>query len=384
MKVYVSPLLQEDLCRVASGQLETNCLAFCSYLVTTAFNLGLAENEYVAVSSRTERRIFTSRFWGPMLDTLTMIGALEKSPRPYRKGSHCNAYRLAAKYVAGAREVEIDAPQLAKRIGKAANGTGPQTPAHHWLQQVYLDRTTFHPSVLETIADLDGESEWVRFSITYQYKLFCTKDPKFCVHKQSGRVCYLPNLLAKRLRSHLLIDGKETTEVDVSSSQPRLLLALYERDCPEAAAFAEFLDLGDASIYERMGDWIAQEFYHRGGKTDAFRQIFFGPRHMHGSYPLWTAFAERFPILAAIVEKEKAKSRSAFPVMLQGREAAIMIGGVATECAERGIPLLSIHDGVRVKERDAKMVAEIIARHWAANTGRPPKIKIGAPRADAA
>jgi hypothetical protein len=53
-----------------------------------------------------------------------------------------------------------------------------------------------------------------------------------------------------------------------------------------------------------------------------------------------------------------------------------MVGGAAAECAERGIPVLSIHDGLAVREGDKETVAEIVARHWTSVTENAPKMKV--------
>lgn len=307
-----------------------------------------------------------------MLAILDRVGAIEIN-HSYQVGGAPKRYRLTPRYREGIVKHEESAPRLGKRIAMAMERRAPDSTVHKWLEHVYLDRAEFSPMAADLLAAEPYATDFQRSSWEFLYGRFLEKAKSYVVAK-SGRVTYVPNLIPRKLRRTILIDGEPIVEVDVSASQPRLAASLYPAGHPEHATFRRLIDSGQ--IYETAASWVGEPWDADRAKQEFFQQVLYGSRAFHPSYPLWGEFEARFPRLASLIERQKGATSDVFPVKLQTIEARIMLTGVATELVQKQIPILGLHDGFAVKLADADTVADAIDRHWTQVTGERPKIKI--------
>ena len=326
----------------------------------------------VIYSARVGREIYTRRHYDTMLALLKAIGAVEVAGS-YRVGEYPKSYRLGEAYQDCIGRLEIHAPRLEKRLAKATDCKAPQTTVRKWLEHVYLERSSFAPTVAAVLAHHPYRTDQQRICYQYHHDRFADKARLYEV-AESGRVTYVPNLIPKVLRREILIDGEPIVEIDVAASQPRLALTLFPKDSPETRRFVSLLDSGD--LYEIAANWIDEWWPPDRAKQEFFKQVLYGSKRHHHHFPMWIAFSARFRELATIIEREKRDDLRVFPVKLQTIEAQIMIEGVAAECAAKRVPILAIHDGFATKLADADRVAEMVARHWQAKTGHAPRIRV--------
>ena len=149
-------------------------------------------------------------------------------------------------------------------------------------------------------------------------------------------------------------------------------------------------------------------------KKKVFKEIFFGK--VSEKYRIWLAFKGMFPELSAIIEKLKQenqpvyvgaggvlsttadqrsagtkasawsskkqpKPHSAYAVRLQNLEAKAIIEGVLQEAVEKNIPVLTVHDSVICRIKDAVTVERMMNNHVLRIVGDTPRLKTTIPMA---
>ena len=368
LSVNLSKILGE---KIKSRALRSSCALFASYLALRGIQRGKGWEVWVGLSSRIGREIYTRRMYPKVLKELTKLDVIE-CDHSYRVEEYCKGFRLNPLYLGDLAMLEIAAPKLEKRLGKAKQARIPKTPPHDWLRAVWRDSVTLAPSVAETLKNHTYDTEFQKKR--YEVIVEDLKNDYFSEDKKTGRIFYAGNGLPEILRHDLLIDGCATVELDVSASQPLLAACLYPRDCSEKDQYLSLCRSG--LFYENLRSWSGMEINRDKFKERCFQEVFYGTFRSHRA--VWAAFKNSFPILAAAIVAEKVKSKNAFALRLQSLEAEIFISGIVAECAAKKIPVVSIHDGIRCKVTDSDAVAEIILRHWTARTGFSPRLKRGA------
>ena len=219
---------------------------------------------------------------------------------------------------------------------------------------------------------------WRRQCYIYNFEAVCNKDWWCTVADNSGRLFSNITSLPKDLRKHLLIEGEETVEIDIRNSQPFFALALYPSESEERNRYKDLVQSG--LFYEKINNCLKKPILlnddnARGRlKKRVFKEIFFG--HVSEKYSLWIAFKRMFPELATIIETMKAGHHNQFAIHLQKTEATAIISGVLQEAGRRNLPILTVHDSVICRAKDAHEVEKVMNAHVERVVGEKPRLKL--------
>jgi hypothetical protein len=335
--------------------------------------------------------IVTTRFYGRMLGLLHQIDAVEikgqSAGRP--RGSYISAglaeqleveptskqYRLRKPFRTGAEAVEEDWPALESRIekhsSKAAYAT-MKSRAQRWIISSYQS-ASFAPAAARVLSNHPFRTDDARHRAANHLANVAAHRLHFSRCPRSGRVYYSVANLPKVLRRQIRLDGKKTLELDLAASQPTLLATLYPDGCDEREAY--LADVQSGSFYERFAKAAGKRWDRDRAKTEFFNQIAYGSYYNRSKYELLPAFKQRYPILESIMAANKKGGNDKLPLLMQGKEAAIVIGGACDECAVRTIKVLPVHDSIIVKASEATAAREILSKHWLSQTGITAQIK---------
>jgi len=183
--------------------------------------------------------------------------------------------------------------------------------------------------------------------------------------KAQRRVTHTVSRCPKELRAFLSIAGDRLASVDIKSSQPVLLLSLYDdSSCEEAERFKEVLRSG---IYGALSSADKETVKEQFG-------VFISPKYRRKN-EFGENFGKRFPILTDRIRSFPAS----LAAHLQDLEAECVIYGLIPKLRERGIPFISIHDGGLCRPGDAETVAALLRVEVAARVGFEPVVTVQRP-----
>lgn len=176
---------------------------------------------------------------------------------------------------------------------------------------------------------------------------------------KTGRLFTDGNMLPKEVRAALLIDGEETTEIDVKNCQPLLLAAIYASPSEESARWKALCEAGQ--VYEDFAADLGMS--RKEAKGEHFLPLLFG-----GKRPLAEAyFRDRFPELFARIKSFARTGEKSLAHVLQRMESEIIVKGFSV-----AFRALSVHDAVRVKKADEPAArAMILDLFWNLHGLRP-------------
>lgn len=181
MLVYTSPklpiLLHE---KTTSKALIHAALSFCCYLYEMMSRIEAASIHGVLYSSRTGHEIYTPQIYTATIRLLKQEGVIEQTGK-HRVGEKPKAYRLTVPYL-DVQPLEIDAPRLAERIGKAVKEHARTNACHHkWLRDVYRHRVGLTSRVANVLDAIDYKTPEQRTLYTWHYHRFQRKlaEPPF-------------------------------------------------------------------------------------------------------------------------------------------------------------------------------------------------------------
>jgi hypothetical protein len=185
--------------------------------------------------------------------------------------------------------------------------------------------------------------------------------------KAQRRVTHTVSQCPKEIRTFLSIGGERLASVDIKSSQPVLLLSLYDdRSCEEANRYKEALRSG---IYGELSSADKETAKDHFG-------VFISPKYWRKN-EFGENFAKRFPLLT-----ERIRSfPGSLAAYLQDEEAGVVIYGLVPKLRERGLPFISVHDGGLVRPRDAETVAALLCEEVAVRVGFVPVVSVVVPGA---
>lgn len=377
MICYVHPALKAEIEAAA----DNATLARCGLLFVSQLYLKGAEKHdfahFTPLHSRVSRKIYTTRFYGPMLALLRRVKAVQlQDGGGYAPGNVSKRYRLTNRYRSGVQAWPIDCSRLEARFDRAmtsASYAAMTGGARRWIVKSYL-RATFPPTVAELLRVHPFKSEEARVCAEHHVDNILAGRLRFKVCRKSGRVYYPVANLPKVFRASLQLAGDAVAEIDIAASQPTLLATLYSRPSPERDAFLAFVQGG--RFYETIAEWANCGWCRDEAKTAFFNQIAFGSFFCAEKYPLLPQFAERFPQLMEAMTVFKRLGNAVLPLRLQKLEANITIAGACGECAARQIWILPVHDSLICRRADQKAVGAIFARHWEQRTKIPARLKI--------
>lgn len=216
--------------------------------------------------------------------------------------------------------------------------------------------------ILECAAQERG---WESSRVDYWHSYLTDEwDKDFTIGK-TGRVFARWNLCPSDARKCLTINGKETSELDISNSQPLLLSTLYAGKAKlEYARYLKLVQSG--KLYEDLqakGDYPS-----RKAAKEAFIEYLFGST----KHPKAEQYLERnFPYLAALITAYHGENHKKLARVLQTIESDIVVNQI---CGE--FPAISIHDGVRVPSEIAPAVKVRFEQIFKEQFDLQPTIKV--------
>ena len=198
---------------------------------------------------------------------------------------------------------------------------------------------------------------------------------RMSVDLRTGRVFHNVANFPSELRPHLTLDGGETGEVDIASSQPYLLAYLAYRgdDSEEAQEFRALVT--SERFYESFGEYAGLAAKERGKLKELFyTEVLFGLKRFRGK--MWAAMALRFPRLAEYVDEVKREDYRALARLLQTEEARLVVGCIVPVLAAKGIEVLTIHDGILARREHLVEVQRVMVAELERATGIRPLVRI--------
>lgn len=198
---------------------------------------------------------------------------------------------------------------------------------------------------------------------------------------KAGRWYHFATLCKRELRRALLIDGEETVELDVRSSQPLLMINLYKEDCEEKQKYINLFKNGDFyfALAAALGFRDIANKLHDNETRKKFKQrvlceIFYDREKSR--YKLWAAFLAAFPILGQLVREIKKQKDEHFAVKMQRAEADLIVTQVIDHLRLRDIPALPIHDSILCRKADKNLISELIEKAYIDFIGIAPQIEL--------
>lgn len=200
--------------------------------------------------------------------------------------------------------------------------------------------------------------------------------------------------ISRDVRPHLQFDGNPLVEIDIANSQP-FFLALLLRLSSESKlhrTLKDYLGEGWRGAYTMSRDFVDYQrltstgrFYeHLQEQLDlgrnefkkaVFRDVFYGPNQIDSK--LTRLFADRFPSVAALIQKIKNKDHRRLAWILQRAESFVVIdticGRLMLEHPE--IPVLTLHDSLLTTRKNVTTI-EAICREEFSKLGCCPTFKV--------
>jgi hypothetical protein len=337
------------------------------------------DDGYFPISSREVAKAIGQDHTGWAFEEVLVTGILETDGRsvPDKK---CRWYRYSQRALGLPLERVVISGQVASRL-KAhrvdrIRATISCDPVHEFLWNSLGKLTLNAPGHLDRENGLANTPAGIAYANMTIDRL-TRRDFFFSHDRRTGRVFNTFTNMPKTLRKHALLDGRPLVEIDVKNSQPVLLKTFSPDAGSERESFIATVRGG--AFYEVVNaasDKPLPEADRELIKERIFSQVLFGPINPH--FPMWKAFSRLFPALANEVIRQKAKSWNAFPLELQRREAAIMIGQVTPSLIKEleGVPFLTIHDSIAVPAEFADIVAATIKREFLRVVGFEPSLRI--------
>ncbi len=368
--------LAEQIRQRASPQLAECALHFLTSLAVKT-RQRKDPDEFITLHSGVLREIYTTRFHGPMMRLLGEIGAIEcRAGGRYLPGSSSKCYRLARAFrgVEALPAVSSSVVTRARFIYRRAAFKRAKAPAHQWILKSYF-RCAFSPALGEILETHPFPSSASRHVVLHTVGAVQRHDVEFNPDLRTGRIYYPVANLPKMLRKEVLLAGQPTVEVDIAACQPTLLAMLYpDRRNGE---FNRYLELVQSErFYETIAEWAGLGWTRGEAKEAFFSQIAYSYAAVWTKLPLYPHFAARFPELMRHIAFLKCRHKAYLPLEMQSLEADIMIRGVCTECADRKIPVLPVHDSIICAREQAAAVKELVLTHWDRVTHLPCHVRI--------
>jgi len=168
------------------------------------------------------------------------------------------------------------------------------------------------------------------------------------------------------IRSRYTLDGAPIVSIDLQAAQPTLMASL-------AADTNLLRDCKTDALYQGIMGLLKTE--DRGQAKEKFMAYAYGkPR---GNYPghrevfqVQEWMMERYPTTASFVLSEKKRNGHAqLSCDLQDREAALFVDGMMGDLTNEGIPVLTVHDALYIRQQDQGRAMEIADKHLSTEIG---------------
>lgn len=336
-----------------------------------------SEDEYYAASSQRMRLICNdARTWSRLWKTLEKHGVIECDGKALL-GVRGFGFRITDEWEKNGGWKKsghfADWPMLSDDRSQIAGLELDKDAAKETLWRLYQMRTVT-PRLKRAkrkkgvVVRPERLSYWTQE--TYEVALYRLDNftAHYVISKKGGRIFTDANQLPKELRSHLLLFGEETAELDVRNCQPLLLGTL----APKGLERDRYLALAESGkVYETVGAAVAPAL-----SRDEFKTVFigwlFGESELNNPLKLkiekW--LANNFPELLGVIRKYMERGPKVLPRELQRRESECIWRAVESA----GIPFVSVHDGVRIRISDLAQARAVLLDSFSKKFGLSPTI----------
>lgn len=180
------------------------------------------------------------------------------------------------------------------------------------------------------------------------------------------------------IRPHLLIDGEDVVEMDVSGAHIVLLTRIYEKEVlnrygiehTEETAAAERQSL---IAQVESGDVYGDESTRKKTKRDMIQSLNL-PIKVQMAMPITQRLIAGRPILANTMRAMKKTDHRGLGEWLR-RWTSEIVNPALISLHERGIPSIPIVDGLMVRKRDAEVAGEELTSRLLASTGARVEVR---------
>ena len=330
----------------------------------------VSEEDFIQLKSSYLQSMIGAKYTKASLHYLLDAGIIE-SDRHFIIGRKSIGYRIAPAHRNKVRpcplpDGKLKQKMLSIRQEKQAAKQLHQS-VHKYLKQC-LYRVTLAPSFQHYVNNFIGNPYNTRLILRNRLD----EAPFFKLSAKAGRFYSAITNMPKDMRSMLLIDGEETTEIDLGSSQLYFALNLYPQHSKERQRYHKALQDG---IYELVNQRCARPYKNRDYyKTKCIAQIFY-KKTSEGIF--WDAFKKEFPELAALITSfKKLKSNVDLAYLLQKAESDTVILDACEKLMREGIPVATVHDSILCKKSDSKFVAKTLEAAAFRLVGEKPVVKV--------
>lgn len=330
----------------------------------------LSDEDFIQLKSSYLQSMIGAKYTKASLHYLLDAGIIE-SDRHFIIGHKSIGYRIAPAHRNKVRpwplpEGKLKQKMLSIRQEKQAAKQLHQS-VHKYLKQC-LYRVTLAPSFEHYLNNFTGEP----YNIRQIFYNLLHSAPFFSLSAKAGRFYSAVTCMPKDMRPMLLIDGEETTEIDLGSSQPYFALSLYPEHSKERQRYYKALQGG---IYELINQRCIRPYKNRDYyKTICIAQIFY-KEVSEGIF--WDAFKKEFPEMAGLITSfKKLHSNTDLAYLLQKAESDAVILDACEKLMRAGIPVATVHDSILCKKSDSEFVAKALEAAALRAVGDKPVVKV--------
>ena len=225
-----------------------------------------------------------------------------------------------------------------------------------------------------------GKNQWVS----------CIADGRFY-----SSITNMPSMI----RKHLMIDNEPVVEIDAANSQPGLMVKLVETFIRENQLILNQLEkseikkyrklTGSGNLYNYLKDCYIDHYKTKKKselpkndlskdislfKSEVISSIFFSrdyekknPKKLIVNNTLKNIFRNEFPFIANIINIYKKVNHNSLAIELQQIEVDLIIHQCSKKLLENNIKVITIHDGLLVKQSDYDKALGIVKSIYSKN-----------------
>jgi hypothetical protein len=342
------------------------------------------KTEWVPISKDFVTEVFGDSVRRWIKKALISAGAIEeeKNWKYSPRGNSTKRYRLSKEFKKLRPESYSLPPRISRRYQSQRKASQIKAINHSKIHQLLwtdLQQITLHPDYEKGIPEFADDAyyrelAWWRSIEDIQNRNFYLSHRD--IDKSVSRVYTTFSGSPKALRQYVLINGEPLIGVDVKCCQPFLHGTLLP-DCDEKKRYMASVMAG--TFYEDIERASKIKFDSREElKKAVFRQIFYGRTRSPKTLPLWGAFSQLYPMLAAEITRIKREDHARLSIKMQSLEASLVVHDavLGIKFHQPEIPILTVHDAVYTTKENVLMVKYSLIAALECFTGCAPKVTI--------
>ncbi|KUG07445.1 hypothetical protein [Solirubrum puertoriconensis] len=173
--------------------------------------------------------------------------------------------------------------------------------------------------------------------------------------------------------------GAALVNLDIRNSQPYLLSLLlidHYRGQVLPEDVQQYIHLtATGKFYDFVMDSLEVTENRKAFKVQFFASVFFCTNHYSARTEEGKWFRKQFPNVAALVERNKQGNHANLAILMQRREAGIILQTIGKELQRRDIWYQTIHDSIVVLAKDAQQAKELILEAFFNEVGVAPTVE---------